>query len=197
MVAVPKPKKEPGILKKARMELLAEGNRKAAGHGLAAQPLPYAGPMTSPPAALPVSPVPSATAAAQTTTPAVEPSAQALVAAETPHGAAALRDFAAEAKSPSISPGILLRSQRKVRKTPAATKAAKSSHQAAREQIVAAAEDAVAIAQPMAAVTNAELHVAPPAAEPAAVKPFKKQNAGSQTAQKPPRAKQDKPRKSL
>ncbi len=189
---VSKPKKEPGILKRARMELLAEGNRKAASHGLAAQSQASADPSTLPAAASPASHLPSAAPTAEAMTPAAGPSGQADDEHVTPAAAVISAFPAAEAgKSPDTSPGIILRSSFKVRKQPTTAKKARtSSKQTPARQALTAAGAAVAAVTPRLAEA-----VISPKADGGKATP--KKGMGAQTARKPIRAKKGDQRRSL
>ena len=178
VAAPPKPKKEPGILKKARMELLAEGNRKAASRELTAA-LPPTSPSTLEPAPLLQSAAAASLATAQVASPAVVPSNS------TPHGAASSAT-APPATAASTSPGIVLRSQRKVRRQPSSVQKAPGAPQG----VPAAAP------HPIDALTNAGSHVSTPAPDKAASR-TKKQRGPAQTSVKPGHARQGKHRKSL
>lgn len=183
---VPKRKKEPGILKKARMELLAEGNREAAARAFESAP--------------------SATGAAGSQPAQVvqEPDGAATVLDKVPaaaEGAAASEALGVTASasgtraSPAISPGIILRSQKKVRRQPTAKRPDQIAKQPTRDTAPAALPAAALPAHPIQALTNPDSGVGAIAASPVSKQTGSKKAA--QTTHKLAKSKLPKTRKSL
>lgn len=183
---VPKKKKEPGILKKARMELLAEGNRKAADHKIESS---AAVPTGSQPAQLVQDILPVNAADVLGEAPAAFEDADIMQAQPTTASASGAK------ASPAISPGIVLRSQKKVRRQPTAKKPDQAANKLISTPALAALPTAARPSHPIQALTNSGLQPASILASPDIRKAGGKKPA--QTAHKAAKSKLLKTRKSL
>ena len=181
---LPKKTKEPGILKKARMELLAEGNRKAAARGAGSVPC-AAVPSTSQPAEPGQQNMPADAAMLDS----------AAISSAVTNGVQVAVNPAAGKASPAASPGIILRSQKKIRRQATSKKPPQTSQLSAAAPAPAVPSSVALSSHPIQALTNPGGHADLTAASPVASKPISKKLA--QTSRKSAKTNLQKSRKSL